>query len=139
LCLTTTSLTHRVKKNYKEWSCNLTNKTLSSFNIWSSIYYAYIGSSLGFSEEELLSGPGVTRAQQGFANVKDEYWREKFVEIGEADFFVDLDDPQIKEGIKIGIKLWEDNGSNLSTAKILDMVQKRSQSAFAKKSCSKCG
>jgi|GEM_PF-5990630 len=125
-----------LKKNYKEQTCELGSEMLYGYQIWSNIHYGYIGRSLGLTKEELLAGASVVTARKGLDNVKDDYWRKKFKEIGDANFHVNLDDANEQKSIEIGFEIWKNYGLNVKEESIFNIIYKQ-ESNLNKKTCSR--
>ncbi len=92
-----------LRKQYGEWSCDLSTKTMYNKDIWSNIHYGYIGLAIGFPEWDLLAGAGA--AQVKAKTVPDGYWKRRLQEIGDADFLAAFDDPKDQAAIRVGFDL----------------------------------
>ncbi len=86
------------------------------FDVWSNIHYGYVGLSVGFSEDTLISGSDI---QQFFEN------------LGKGKFGADT--PDDRTAIKIGFKLFKRFGKyaiNLNYQDVLDILDSTPQKQF---------
>ena len=80
-------------------------------DVWSNAHFGYVGSDVGFTEEELLWGAGIAQfldeARKGFIN-KDYI---NMIASGQHD---KLDDPRDQASIRVGIDLWTEHPAELT-------------------------
>ena len=109
----------RIRTVYGEWTCNKKRKEALKFyyDIWSNIHYGFIGKYVGFSEFELLQGPGV-------AQVKDNNMpmKEVLEKIWKGHSFRELDHPKDQTAIKIGFDLYKNHKDGLMSYIIIEKL-----------------
>jgi hypothetical protein len=114
-----------ILKTFKKWSCNKENKDSLKFyfDIWSNIHYGFVGKHAGFSEVELLNGAGYAQIGDNNKSLKSwdtwkEYFKNRTMDIGDADFMGGFDDPKDQQAIKIGFGLYDAHKDDLTADKV---------------------
>jgi len=111
--------------NYGKWACNKKgeNSLKFRFDLWSNIHYGFVGKHAGFLEIELINGAGWAQIGDNDKSLASwdtwkEYFKNRIVDIGDADFLGGFDDPCDQQAIKVGFYLYDKHKDNL-TADIL--------------------
>lgn len=106
-----------ISSTYGQWSQDTVSNKEYFFDIWSNVHYGYVGKACGFSDWDLLNGAGAAQVMAG--TVPEGYWRRRFERLGDADVLAAFDDPKDQAAIRLGISLWGNHGTGVTSAQIL--------------------
>jgi len=116
-----------ILKNFGEWAYYKLGKNSLKFSsdLWSNIHYGFVGKCAGFLDIELLNGAGWAQIGDNNKSLKSwdtwkEYFRNRMVNIGDADVLGGFDDPSDQQAIKIGIDLYDKHKDNLTADLIIE-------------------
>lgn len=87
------------------------------YDCWSNIHYGYVGKACAFSDSDLLDGAGLEQA--GSDLFRGRMPRRYSKESGLRAF----DDPSDQEGIRIGIRLFQSSGGQVTVAQVRSAVE----------------
>ena len=115
-----------IRQRFKNWSCNKDDKMPLKFNfdIWSNVHYGFVGKHVGFLELELLNGAGYAQIGDNNKSLKSwdtwkEYFENRVVDFGDADFLGGFDDPKDQQAIKVGFALYDAYKENLTSEQLI--------------------
>lgn len=93
-----------------EWTVDSDKEYIFRYDIWSNIHYGFIGLYAGFSKFELSNGAGVAQLMDNKRTVSEwtrQYFKNRMVDIGDADILGAFDDAEDAQAVKVGYSLYE--------------------------------
>lgn len=91
------------------------------FDVWSSLYFGYVGTAAGFPERLLRSGAGATQLISG--RIPPGYLERLAERLGDLELFPALEDRRDQEAIRLGATLWKREGAALTGQALLSAVR----------------
>jgi hypothetical protein len=95
---------------------HLLDKTLYYYDTWSNIHYGFVGKAAGFSNSVLLDGAGLE--QIGSSLLRFNWPQRDAATSGLRQW----DAPEDRAGIEMGIAMYNNNRTTLTTRLLLDWV-----------------
>lgn len=101
-----------IMTRFGKWAYDADQDRSYSYETWSNIHYGYVGRAVGIDAWTLRAGAGAAQYMDG--NSPSGYWDRRLDNIGDADVLAAFDEAEDQAAIDIGIRLWEEFGTELT-------------------------